>query len=129
MVIRGPGIAAGSTFDFIGSNVDVAPTFLALAGVDPATATAPPMDGKSIAHKLIDPADPRVPSATARSVRRELRVQGLAVGDDQGWRDHHWVEYNRYIGNGTLLLHAFVLLKLSSCTTTTTPHARAHLRL
>ena len=44
MVIRGPGIKPGSTFDFIGSNVDVAPTFLALAGIDPTT-TEPPMDG------------------------------------------------------------------------------------
>lgn len=51
-VIMGPGIEAGSTFDFIGSNVDVAPTFLALAGVDPTTVT-PPMDGKSVASQLI----------------------------------------------------------------------------
>ena len=28
MVIMGPGIEADTTFDFIGSNVDVAPTFL-----------------------------------------------------------------------------------------------------
>ena len=95
MVIRGPGIKADSTFDFIGSNVDVAPTFLSLVGMDP-TQTDPPMDGKSIAHKLIDPTDPSVPLDTARSVRRELDALDLAVGDSQDatWRDHHWVEYN-----------------------------------
>lgn len=43
-VIMGPGIEADTTFDFIGSNVDVAPTFLALAGLDPKK-VSPPMDG------------------------------------------------------------------------------------
>jgi len=96
MVIRGPGIAANTTFDWIGSNVDVGPTFLALAGVDP-TQTSPVMDGKSFAHKLIDPSAPSVPQSTALSVRRELQVlEGMAEGTS--WRDHHWVEYNS-LGN------------------------------
>jgi arylsulfatase A-like enzyme len=53
--------------------VDVAPTFLSLAGLDP-TDTVPPMDGKSIAHKLIDPTDLSVPLATATSVRWALSI-------------------------------------------------------
>ena len=119
MVVRGPGIKAGSTFDWIGSNVDVAPTFLSLAGLDPAS-TSPPMDGKSFTHKLIDPtaelvpisplskpfvcvriesnldstrvlsvSPEQVPEATAASVRRELSAM-----EGVAWRDHHWVEYN-----------------------------------
>lgn len=34
MVMRGPGIARNSTFDYIASNVDVMPTILGLAGVE-----------------------------------------------------------------------------------------------
>ena len=34
MVIRGPGIQPNSSFDYIGSNVDVMPTILGLAGVE-----------------------------------------------------------------------------------------------
>lgn len=48
-VVRGPGIKADSTFDYIGSNVDVMPTILGLAGVD----TPNSMDGQSLAHLLV----------------------------------------------------------------------------
>ena len=34
MVMRGPGIKAGTTFELPASNVDVAPTLLGLAGID-----------------------------------------------------------------------------------------------
>ena len=34
MVMRGPGIKAGTTFALPASNVDVAPTLLGLAGID-----------------------------------------------------------------------------------------------
>lgn len=33
-VIRGPGIAPNSTFSWMGTNVDVMPTLLGLAGLD-----------------------------------------------------------------------------------------------
>ena len=42
----GPGIEADTKFEFIGSNVDVAPTFLALAGIDASTVD-PPMDASA----------------------------------------------------------------------------------
>lgn len=102
MVVRGPGITAASTFDWIGSNVDVAPTFLSLAGVNP-LATQPPMDGHSFAHKLVNPSAEMVPDSTVQSVQRELAAleklvtdsgTGGAAGGPAAWRDHHWVEYN-----------------------------------
>lgn len=49
MLISGPGISAGSTPTFAAGNVDLAPTFLALAGV-----TKPvQMDGRSILPVLL----------------------------------------------------------------------------
>jgi N-acetylglucosamine-6-sulfatase len=114
MVIMGPGIEADSTFDFIGSNVDVAPTFLALAGIDATTDITPPMDGKSVASKLIKTVDSgtdnervlnkAVPTATASSVARELALLGAADDDAAEWRDHHWVEYYS-LGNVTRTGH------------------------
>ena len=41
--ISRPSISANSTTDFIAGNVDLAPTFVALAGVD----VIPTMDGES----------------------------------------------------------------------------------
>jgi N-acetylglucosamine-6-sulfatase len=49
MVFVGPGVTAGGTFDQIGSNVDIMPTILGLAGV----ATPGTMDGRSVAPELI----------------------------------------------------------------------------
>ena len=98
----GPGIEADTKFEFIGSNVDVAPTFLALAGIDASTVD-PPMDGKSVAAQLIKTGaqdtprvlNKRVPPSTAASVARELADAGATP-----WRDHHWVEYYS-LGNVT----------------------------
>jgi len=58
MLISGPSISANSTTDFIAGNVDLAPTFVALAGVD----VIPTMDGRSVLHMLLNtttPADPK----------------------------------------------------------------------
>merc|ERR1711918_178519 len=49
LLVRGPGIAPGSTFEAPGTQVDLAPTFLALAGLD----KPPVMDGKSITPFLL----------------------------------------------------------------------------
>lgn len=92
MVIMGPGIVAGSTFNFIGSNVDLAPTFLALAGIDAQT-VSPPMDGKSILAQLINTghSDDRVLNKAIPEPIRESITRERAAGVP--WRDHHWVEY------------------------------------
>ena len=49
LLVRGPGIKPGSTMAFPGTQVDIAPTFLGLAGL-PATAV---MDGRSIVPLLL----------------------------------------------------------------------------
>ena len=52
MMMRGPGIRVGN-FTEIGSNVDVAPTLLTLAGLDLASLQGPSMDGKSLLPWLL----------------------------------------------------------------------------
>jgi arylsulfatase A-like enzyme len=90
MVIMGPGIEANISFDFIGSNADVAPTFLALAGVDPTT-VLPRMDGKSIASQLIKTSTIDTPRVLNKNVPTDTAViveKEMAAGAP--WRDHHW---------------------------------------
>eukprot|EP00051_Salpingoeca_urceolata_P014663 m.187013 g.187013 ORF g.187013 m.187013 type:complete len:405 (-) comp18150_c1_seq6:22-1236(-) len=82
MVIRGPGIKAGSTFSGFGSNADVGPTFLGLAGV-----TDPLMDGRSIAPWVVDPADPHVSSATQAHISNLVNNGATAP-------QFHYAEYN-----------------------------------
>ena len=53
LLARGPGIAPGSSFAHPGTQVDLAPTFLGLAGL----AKPAVMDGKSIVPLLIDGTD------------------------------------------------------------------------
>ena len=111
MLIAGPGVRPGA-FSHIGSNVDVAPTLLDIAGL-PANAD---MDGTSIAPLLIDHTHAKTPPTTAarlaevaaaRRARRGLEQQVEALpapvaGDDADdayaaavdeWRDVHFVEY------------------------------------
>ena len=60
----GPGIRKNSSFDFLGTQVDYAPTFLALANI----ALPPYMDGADLVPLLVDP---RVAAAQG-----EARSQG-----------------------------------------------------
>ena len=66
MLFRGPGIAPGSTFDFLGTNVDVAVTWLGLAGLD----RAETMDGRSIVPLLISANDTAVPAPTRAHIAK-----------------------------------------------------------
>lgn len=52
--MRGPGIEAGTTIDRLVLNIDLAPTFLAMAGIDPPAL----IDGRSLMPLLRDPAAP-----------------------------------------------------------------------
>lgn len=81
MVIRGPGVAPGSSFWFPASNADVAPTLLGLAGLP----TDPSMDGRSVLHQLLDAADPALLPATREHVG--------GGGDGRAWKSFQLIEY------------------------------------
>jgi len=83
MVIRGPGIAKNSQFDYIASNVDTMPTILGLAGV----ATPSTMDGQSLARLLVTDL-----AAAPEPTRRLLSSTG-PVGPTE-WRTMQLIEYN-----------------------------------
>merc|ERR1712190_382712 len=87
MLVRGPGIKAGSTFPYLGTNVDVAPTWLGLAGL----AKPAGMDGRSFAPLLIDESDPAVPEQTRRHVRSLAPNGKESFAAD--WRDSVFIEY------------------------------------
>ena len=87
LLIKGPGIAANTTFAHFGTQVDLAPTWLGIAGID----KPPGMDGRSIAPLLIDPADEAVPAPTAAHVKK--MAPGGAAAYAAGWRDSVFVEY------------------------------------
>jgi N-acetylglucosamine-6-sulfatase len=87
LLMRGPGIKAGSTFPFLGTNVDIAPTWLGMAGL-PRPAT---MDGRSILPLLIDGSDANVPTQTRNHIN-----QLAPKGQDTfiaNWRDSVFIEY------------------------------------
>jgi len=115
MVIAGPGIKAGP-FSYIGSNVDVAPTLLELAGL----AVDPIFDGTSVAGLLVDPLHEKTPAVTsanlfaAAAARRKLSsidAQLVEADTDPAdaapamvWRDVHLIEYYS-LGNVTRTEH------------------------
>lgn len=79
LLVRGPGITRGSTFDQITGNVDVTPTFLDLAGVK-----APNfMDGRSMLPWLLS---------------KDVLVSSEESGSSAPWRDQ-WL--NEYMSVGT----------------------------
>lgn len=84
MVLKGPGIAPGSTFDHVASNVDTMPTILGLAGIP----TPVSMDGRSLAGLLVNPNDPAVPLATAAYLKEPSVMSTV-----ESWRSELLVEY------------------------------------
>lgn len=71
MIMAGPGIQPNTTTDVVGSHVDLAPTWLALAGMAPGVE----MDGRSVAHHIINTSMPELSS----SVSQQLRVSESAA--------------------------------------------------
>ena len=71
MVIMGPGISPNTTNEFLGTQVDLAPTMLGLAGI----ATPPYMDGKSLVSLLVPPQN-----LDAAVVPPSVREHALAIG-------------------------------------------------
>ena len=83
-VIRGPGIPPASSFAEPATLVDLAPTFLSLAGV---ATPRPAMDGRSLLPLLVDETNrtawAQLPSAT----RAHLTSTGPSAAVRAGWRD------------------------------------------
>mmetsp|Transcript_146131 Transcript_146131/g.207128 ORF Transcript_146131/g.207128 Transcript_146131/m.207128 type:complete len:535 (+) Transcript_146131:75-1679(+) len=90
MIVRGPGITAGSQVSFPGTNVDIGPTFLAMAGVSkPGN-----MDGKSFLPFIVQKSED-----LPNSVSHGLGAQSVAEFE-AGWRDTVFVEHYR-VGAGS----------------------------
>ena len=88
MRVIGPGITPGSTLGMVGSHVDLAPTFLALAGLE----TPADMDGRSLAHALISSNS----KSTADHVRLDANISDNVEVDVGGAlpRGGAYIEYH-----------------------------------
>merc|ERR1712137_697353 len=84
LLSRGPGIKPGSTFANPGTQVDIAPTILGLAGVP----IPENMDGKSIVPFLVDPTD----ETLLESTRLHLSSLGDLDSYAQNWRQEVFIE-------------------------------------
>ena len=87
LLAMGPGIPAGSTWSHPATQVDLAPTFLGLAGIDkPAR-----FDGKSLVPILVsDSSESEIPEATAAHLARVLDGDNELL---QNWRQSVFIEY------------------------------------
>lgn len=85
LLVKGPGIQAGSTLSIPGTQVDIAPTLLGLAGL----ATPADMDGKSIVPFLVDAGD----SSVLPSTLAHLRSLGDLAAYRAAWRTEVFLEY------------------------------------
>ncbi len=82
MVVRGPGIDAGSNLPVVAGHTDILPTLLALAGVHPMPEW---VDGRSLVVDLIKPTNPADVQAWPVSVqetymRSQQRRKGATAG-------------------------------------------------
>lgn len=84
LLVKGPGIAAGSSFAEPGTQVDIAPTMLGLAGIDAPES----MDGKSLAPFLISDMQP-----VLASTRLHLSSLGSLNLYRKEWRQEVFIEY------------------------------------
>ena len=86
LLATGPGIAAKSIFDLPATQVDMAPTFLSLAGLQ----KPPEMDGKSFLPLLVDESNlAALPASTAQYMASAKSASSLR----QSWRDSVLIEY------------------------------------
>ena len=82
-----PAVRRPQPFSEIGSHIDLAPTFLALAGLDPKRVPGPPMDGKSLLPWLLagagqegDISPIRAMEQSANSAARQHQVPRALAG-------------------------------------------------
>jgi arylsulfatase A-like enzyme len=89
LIVSGPGIPQGETIDALGSNIDTAPTILALAGAPPLSdaegkSLLPLIHGQvsSINNYLFAEEDVEIPERSVRNNRYKL-IRNLWDGDEQ----------------------------------------------
>ena len=73
---RGPGIAPGTRINSLGSNIDIAPTFIDIAGLPP----NPEHDGKSLLPLLLTAQDTPERLKAEKSWRTSLLIEYFSVG-------------------------------------------------
>jgi len=91
LLARGPGIAAGSTWSQPATQVDLAPTFLGIAGLGKTAV----MDGKSLVPLLVTSGGSGGAAAAPLhpATARHLAALGPADKYAAGWRDAAFIEY------------------------------------
>lgn len=85
LLIKGPGVQPGSTLSAPGTQVDIAPTLLGLAGI----AAPADMDGRSIVPFLVSAGE----SNLLPSTQQHLASLGDLDAYRAGWRTEVFVEY------------------------------------
>lgn len=88
LLARGPGIKSGTTWGLPATQVDLAPTFLGLAGLD----SPVEFDGRSLVPFLVEnTTDLTLSDPTREHVRRV--TTGNKTWYQDTWRDHVYFEY------------------------------------
>ena len=100
LLARGPGIPHGQTFPLPATQVDMAPTFLALAGLQ----SPPEFDGKSLLPHIVQPST--LPSeALPDSV--SMALQANEEGEET-WRKGVFLQYYYVDDNNKCMDQVFV---------------------
>ena len=90
LLARGPGIKHGSKWAQPATQVDLAPTFLGIAGL----AAPSQMDGKSLLPLLVDTEDTSLVAEVSASTLGHLKaLGGSSKAYTKGWRDLVFIEY------------------------------------
>ena len=86
LLVKGPGIEEGSTFDAMGTQVDLVPTWFEMAGIED---TITEIDGKSILPFLVSK---EMAVKAPETVQRALAKRDVEE-DKAAWRDSIFIEY------------------------------------
>jgi arylsulfatase A-like enzyme len=81
LYVRGPGVPAGRALDHFVLNIDLAPTFLELAGAAPVEA----MDGRSLVPLL------RAGAPPSSAWRQDVLVEHFSIGVSSALRNADWM--------------------------------------
>ncbi|KAI0022873.1 arylsulfatase [Xylariomycetidae sp. FL0641] len=114
LIVRGPGVPRGATSDLVTSHTDIAPTFLAIAGVEAAQREQYELDGAVIPLDAAttptaeDDDDPDDPDTTASREHVNVEMWGIIVSEGiYGYvlYNNHTYKALRVVGDGYSLLY------------------------